>query len=213
MSRENYAQLVQLNLNSATTKKDLVEKAFGAKMVAHFRLMAEITGMTVPGKYPGTRAVVLNRRDFGKSIAEDDGFENIRRLCFVLYYSCNAGFKKGTGCDMASYYEKVIMKEQRVVYGEGEPGRGCVAKSLNRDINKYRCNLRDFMLIRNDCIVGNVLANIPKKKVYPDIVAPSVKDSHLGFWVGRKIIPLDAQEALTNKERKDQRLAWTHVSE
>jgi hypothetical protein len=88
------------------------------------------------GSYPAT---TMER--IGDSVIGDYSLENMKRLCWTLYYSSMNAFTSIYGVSMGPYYEDRVMKEMGVTYGEGNNGSkdgGCVATQCTKVINEER---------------------------------------------------------------------------
>jgi hypothetical protein len=116
---------------------------FSQILANHLQKAGEISGMTYKeargGRYP---AVTIER--IAESVIGDYSVENMKRLCWTLYYSPMHTFTSIYGESMGPYYEDRVMKEMGVTYGEennGSKDYGCVAFQCTKVINEERCKV------------------------------------------------------------------------
>jgi hypothetical protein len=183
-----WMNLVKNFLEASNRIKSEVTSAFSARRDDHFRLAADICGMTRPDLLCGTMKI-LEGKHMAKSIEDNYGDENIRRLCWILFFSPNAAYRQLYGVDMGEYYEQMIMKEMNVEYEVGKikkNERGCVSQYLNKMINRYRSNVTDLFFRNAKSTIARVCTNEPKEWEREGNVRPEVKSPHHHFWIGTK---------------------------
>jgi hypothetical protein len=200
-------------INVSNQKRDLVKGAFLPIMNAHFRRVADICRMTKPDAISGA-SLVREGTHMAKSIENDPSDANIKRLCWMLYFSSNTAYKSIFGMDMSEYCEMRVMDQMKVCY-EGnatKAGKGCVSQYINRKLNKYRCNVIDAMMKNSKCAIARVCSNSPAEWEKEGKTKPKVNNPHYLFWVGTK----KGEEFVTKPNgtmKKTLKVEWEWVSE
>jgi hypothetical protein len=213
-----WVNLVKNFLEASNGIKDEVQSAFAAKRDAHFRLAADICGMTRPDPICADGLKIREGKHMAKSIEDNCGDENIRRLCWILYFSPNAAYKQLYGKDMGEYYEQMIMQEMNVEYDASKSKkteRGCVSQHLNKMINRYRSNVTDLIFRSAKSKIARVCTNEPKEWESEGSVRPEVKSPHHHFWVGTRdgfkdVIQKDGRVKRVVKVKWDWVSLWGH---
>ncbi len=180
--------------------KDNILKLFTRHRDSHFQMTAKICGMKFRD---GEKMVdIVHSKDMAKSIVDDTSPLNVKRLCWILYYSTSGLYKRLFGVEFSEYLEMAILKEAGIQY-KVQPeikGKGCVALYLNKLINGYRTNVKECFLNKRVCGLGSILNNTPKG--WLQIVGnkkPKPKNKNCLFWVGTKTGDLRAREKATRE--------------
>lgn len=211
MNYDDYIRELKTKLDICNKKRELIMRWFEPRLEEHIRLACDVCGMSMKTEYVGYDERIDKGVHIAKSMAMDPSEDNIRRVCWVLFYSFNSVYKNLMSGDMSVYHEEIAMDEMNIEY-EMEMDQsakqivfGCISKCMNRMINKYRCNVRDNMLMNNTSAIGNVTGNAP----FP---SETKFQSPNTFWIGRKQVGVTALQRMTEKDRKKQILIWNMVS-
>lgn len=212
---QEYAGMVQTAMDLANNRKEMTQKWFEKTREDHVRLVCEIVGMSVMGDFPGTRNKITKGPQMAKSLEEDPSEENIKRMCFVLYYSAGGVYKHTLGLEMTWACESIFMQEHGIQYGDGisdegceNKDMGCVSSLMGRMLNTYRCNVKEILITNNSCVIGSVRTNAPPKGEY----AGESKKSMTVFWVGLKKVTSEVLAKMSKDNKKKQKLDWSYVS-
>jgi hypothetical protein len=177
-------------LEECEMKKKEVGNVFGTILDAHFRVAAEICGMT----HQDRRSVPVRIREgvhMARSMAADCSDSNVRRLCWILYTSCLVAYKNNFGKDLSWHSEKRVMEELGVCYSDEENRskmKGCVAMWSSKILNNYRCNVKESMSTNKSCAYAGVYSNMPEgwdKK--QGNVKPKQNKPDTLFWIATKM--------------------------
>jgi hypothetical protein len=212
LDQTEYQKTIEDLMNYSNQKKRDIYLTFKPMLEEHMRLCFEICGMDRPSR-SSIRNKIFLPPHVTASIAADPSDRNIKRLCWVQFYSVFGPYKKVFEEDMAVVYEKLVMDKLNVGYllpttstettGKSKEKKGCVAQYLNRLINMYRCNIRDSMEGGALCPIKRVLSNSPRAKKQKETQngkendaehdenpsQPSllkIKTTPMTYWIGEK---------------------------
>jgi hypothetical protein len=83
--------------------------------------------------------------DLAKSLLQDDSADNVKKACFIVYYSWKSCYQRAFNQTLEGHYEKKVMEAMNVTYGNDEENPtspGCVATFGLACTNDYQCKLR-----------------------------------------------------------------------
>lgn len=207
-------------VKASKNRSNLVRGQFEKMLEEHVRIAGGICGLQ---DTPQTMTSFLsnNRRPegniFSRSLVTDHSDLNLKRVCWVLYYSCNALFKNVFGLEMPDYWELKVMEALGVRYEEtssvAKVGKGCVAQFLTKLLNRVRELTKESMKSNVECIFGKISSNSPKEKAYKmvETFAKPEKQSRSLFWIGIK----DGHhviQAPNGDQKRELKIEWKWVS-
>jgi hypothetical protein len=214
-SQEDYSRYAKdfvEAISASNTKKGMVADMFRQAKEDHIRIACQICNMTKPGEREGTRLVITKGTELLDSIRDDCSYDNLRKLCWVVYSSTTKSYENVFGMKMNEYYEKQFMEKNKIMYlrpvgmdGKEYITKGCISRHMNRILNQVRCSIRDGMVLATNCAIGNVSSSGPKGQTL-------VKNTPDIFWFGRKFSGPENQKKMTEEQKKKQKLAWEYVS-
>jgi hypothetical protein len=215
MVPDAYRAEVETALEMSNDRKEVIQKWFDTVMEDHIRLACDICGMTVKCAFFDYKEKICRGTQMAKSVRDDPSDENIKRLCWVLWYSFNTAYKDIMDVDMTGYNEKLVMIEKNIKYlptlnhrSANENALGCISRFMNRTINNFRNKVRENIWLNKNCNIGNVKSSIPTKNEYEGVLE-TVKQGPTVFWVGMKrSVTGDAMSVIGGKKK----FLWTVVS-
>lgn len=203
-------------MTDAQRNKKTVRTLFTKILDDHFRFAAEICGL----KYPkdGALLPVWDSPDMAASIAHDPSPLNVKRLCWLLYYSSGQFYKRAYGCYMSDYLESEVLKLANAKYNEDEESKtkGCVSLYMNKLINQYRVNVRECLLNNRHNQLGSIQNSRPDNFPSPDKpLSRKKREAQCLFWVGTKQGTIMTRKKKKGKETVSERpvLSFQEVKE
>jgi hypothetical protein len=161
------------------TMKDAkdMKSLYNVKFEYHMEEVAKVVGMKY-GEHANME--VRNLDNFAKSLEWNTDSANMKKACFVFYYSWKNCYSDIFGHSLAEHFEKEVMDGMNVTYEmeEQETGKvGCVAAYGLSCTNDFQCRLKQKL---KKIVIFN--RRIPKVM---KAIGRKWKKSDYVFWIQR----------------------------
>jgi hypothetical protein len=159
----NFNKLVEAKYNDKEFYENLIVARNNIKEVytdffdKHIAEVAKLTNMEYPAGRLDQNRRVKCIEDVASSLLDNQDKDNVKRACFIVYFSWKHCYYQVFQDSLAGYYEDRVLEAMNVTYQheEYQPKAGCVNNYRVDLTNDYRTKLKGrltkTLIIRSTC--------------------------------------------------------------